>query len=94
MTARGPKKPVPNYPRLATLRAAVLGAAALTGCGFEPVEEAAAGFAHATAAAAAQPLPDAGQLLPPVAVVQDAGPPPSEFMMGDVALPNPDGGQW
>lgn len=90
---------MPNYPRLAPprarlflgLSAAVLGAAALGGCGFDPVEEAAAGFARATASVAAQPAPDAGQPAPPVA---DAGPDPSEFMMGDMASPNPDGGQW
>jgi len=102
MNAQRPKKSVPHYPPLAEVRArpvlaglgaALLGAATLAGCGFDPVEE-----ANYLAAAAAQAAPDAGRhLIRPVIVTPeppDSGPDASEFFMGDIASPNPDGGQW
>jgi len=105
MALRSPKKAVPSYPRLAELRArpvlaglgaAVLGAAALAGCGFDPVEELGR---HLPVAATTQAATDAGALpilLPFVVIPEppDSGPDASEFMMGDIASPNPDGGQW
>ena len=103
MSTRRSKTPVPHYPRLAELRArpvlagigaALLGAAALAGCGLDPVEEA----NYLPTAAAAQAVPDAGRhLLRPVVIAPeppDSGPDASEYSAGFAAEPNPDGGPW